>query len=305
MKQILSILAAMLLLLSMSGCAQAEYPSIEDTFANALDGGNTYAAEQGDWIAMKSQGKEGKGILLYNKKKQKSRFLVRGDYEKIGLLENKVFYCSADEQRNLYCFDLASGEEKLLATNVKYYQAREGMVYFNTAADTILHTIRLESGMQSTLKLSYIPERFWLTDYGFYYYSKDAQRLMVLPNDAQLDRFVLQSSAEILDLASIKGARILFLCQGQGEGAPKLLQSFNPADRQIKEHYQTEAEHFTYVRNRAVLAEKETLCSIDIEKDQVYSWGSIAGATDAQLLSECAVSYQEGLPTIVYYAKSE
>ena len=70
-----------LLLISLGGCAKAEYPSVEDTFANALDGGNAYAAEQGDWIAMKSQGEDGKGILLYNKTEQKSRLIVQGDYK--------------------------------------------------------------------------------------------------------------------------------------------------------------------------------------------------------------------------------
>lgn len=303
MSRIISLAAAVLLLFSLGGCAKVEYPSIEDTFANALDGGNTYAAEQGDWIAMKSKGEDSKGILLYNKKEQESLLIVQGDYEKIGLLENKVFYCSADEQSNLSCFDLESGEEKLLAAKVNHYQVRDGMVYYTTEEDALLHTIHLESGAQATMKLSYIPERFWWTDYGFYYYSKDAQRLMVLPNGAQLDRFVLQSYVDILDLVSIKGAQILFLCQGEGEDQPNVLRSFNPADRQIKEHYQTAAEHFIYAGNRAVLIEKGAICSIDIETEQVRSWGNAEGAADIQLLSDCAVFYRDGLPAIYYYVK--
>ena len=151
------------------------------------------------------------------------------------------------------------------------------------------------------MKLSYIPERFWWTDYGFYYYSKDAQRLMVLPNGAQLDRFVLQSYVDILDLVSIKGAQILFLCQGEGEDKPNVLRSFNPADRQIKEHYQTAAEHFIYASNRAVLVEKDVISSINIETKQVHSWGKVESAADIQLLSDCAVFYRDGLPAIYYY----
>lgn len=299
MKRLACFMAVMALLLSLAGCAKAEFPQLEDTFANALDSGNTAAAEQGDWIAMKSQSKEGKGILLYNKTKQKSSLLVQGDYEMIGLLENKVFYCTADEQRDLYCFDLASGEPQLLANQVKYYQVRGGMVYFNTAVDPLLHTLHLQSGARSTLKISYAPERFWWTDYGFYYYSRENGRLMVLPEGSDMDRFVLQSEAEILDLAAIKGAQILYLTQGQEEN---VLSSFNPADRQIKEHYRAAAEHFTYTRRRAVILQGADLCSIDVATNQVYSWGSVE-AEQVQLLSDCAVSYRDGLPQISYYYK--
>lgn len=300
MKRILSILAAIMLLFSLFGCAKEEYPQIEDTFANALDWGNTYAAEQGDWIAMRSQGKKGQGILLYNKKEQKSRFLVNGDYKNIGLLENKVFYCTADAQSALYYFDLSTGETKPLAANVRSYQVRDGMVYYTTTEDSALYTIHLQSGAQSSVKLSYEPERFWWTDYGLYYYAKENQRLMVLPKSAELDRFVLQSDQAILDLASIKGAQILFLCQGKEEN---VLCSFNPSDRQVKEHYKTAANYFAYTRARAVLLQNADLCSIDLATDQGYSWGRMEEATDVQLLSDCAVSYRDGIPTIDYYAK--
>ena len=302
MKRIVSVLAVILLLLSLFGCAKEEYPQIEDTFANALDWGNTYAAEQGDWIAMRSQGKEGQGILLYNKKEQKSRFLVKGDYKNIGLLENKVFYCTADAQSALYYFDLSAGEIHPLAANVRRYQVREGFVYYATTEMDALYTVHLQSGAQSSVKLSYAPENFWWTDYGLYYYAKENHRLMVLPNGADLDRFVLQSERPVLDLASVKGAQFLFLCQGEGEN---VLCSFNPADRQIKEHYQTAADHFAYTRDRAVLLQNADLCSVDPSTDQAYAWGRIEGATDVQLLSDCAVSYREGVPAIDYYAKSK
>ena len=297
MRRFLSILAVLTLLFSLGGCAKAEYPQVEDTFANAQDSGNLYAAEQGDWIAMKSQGEEGKGILLYNKTKQESQLLAQGDYKNIGLLENKVFYC--DDQSTLYCFELEKGEETLLAEGVRQYQAREGMVYFNTTADSLLRTIHLQSGAQGVLKISYADDRFWWTDYGLYYYNRENQRLMVLPRDATIDRFVLQSAGEILDLASVKGAQIAYLVQGQEQNT---LYTFTPADRQIKEQYQTPAMHFAYTLNRAVLAEGENLCSIDVQTAKAYSWGALAGA-DAQLLSDCAVSYQDGLPSIRYYPK--
>lgn len=303
MKRILSVFAAMLLLLSLSGCGKEAFPLIEDTVANALDWGNSYAAEQGDWIAMKSQGKEGQGILLYNKKEQKSRPVITGDYKNIGFSNNKVFYCTADEQSNLYYFDLQAGESVLLASAVTCYQVRGGTVYFKTKSDDLLHTYRLETGALGTLSLSYQADVFWWTDYGLYYFDRAVQYLMVFPNNAKMDRFVLPVHGEICDLAAIDGAKIAYI-QADADGE-KTLCTFNPADRQMKKHYQTTADHFVYVRDRAVLAEGESLCSVDLETDQVYSWGSLEGATDVQLLSDCSVSYRDGLPAIDYYAKSK
>ena len=58
----------------------------------------------------------------------------------------------------------------------------------------------------------------------------------------------------------------------------------------------------TYTRQRAVLLQGADLCSIDVATNQVYSWGSIE-AEQVQLLSDCAVSYRDGLPQISYYYK--
>lgn len=285
-----------LVLCSLSGCKKNEFPQIEDTQVNALDWGNIYAAEQGDWIAMNSHGEGGKGILLYNKTEQNSLLIAQGDYKNIGLLDNKVFYCTGDDQSNLYCFDLAKGEARMLAEKVQYYQVRNGMVYFYTEKEAVLHTIHLESGAQSTIKLSYTPKRFWWTDYGLYYYCADNGRLMVLP-DGKSERFVLHSETEILDLAAIKGAQIVYLEQGQ---KMNVLYSFNPAGRQIKERYQTSAEQLIYTRERVVLAEGTTICSLDLATGEQASWGSIE-ASEVQLLSDCAIAYRGGLPEIHYY----
>ncbi len=297
MKKILAAFMAAILLVGLAGCKQAPLPAIEDETAYARKEANTLAAEQGDWMVMRAEKNGAPGILLYHKKEKTGRFLLEGGYCNLGLLGNRVYF-QAEDTGDLYDYDLAAGTQQLLLSGVEQYQVWDGMIYYTV--EGTLKARRLDLGIEKTVKTGYAVDRFWITDYGVYYYTAQKQLLMVCPHSIEGDRIVCDAPAEVLDVAAIQGARIAFVQKGEKGGKGNILCTYKPADGAVSQHLTGKFAAVQMVGERAVVSDGAALYAIDLTTNKKEDWGGNE-AQSVQLLSDCAVFYTGNDSSIRFY----
>ena len=297
MKRILAAFMAAMLLVTLAGCKEAPLPAVEDVTVYARKESNTLAAEQGDWMVLRSEKDGAPGLLLYNKKEKTGRFLLEGAYKNPGLWGNRVYF-QAEDTGDLYYFDLATATHQLLLVAVEDYQIRDGLLYYTVAG--ALFTQRLDLGIQKKVETGYGVDDFWITDYGVYYYTAEKQLLMVLPHGSDGDRIVCAPEGAVLDVVTTKGAHLAFIQKGEKGSKGNILCTFDPADRVVLSHLEGEFSALQLVGQKVVVAEGAALYAIDLSTDQKEDWGG-KEADSVQFLSDCAVFYTGNESSIRFY----
>lgn len=299
MKKMIAALLAAMMLTALAGCKEAPLPTVEDSEVYARKGSNTLAAAQGEWMVLRAEKNGNAGLLLYNREQKQGHFLVEGAYKNPGLLGNCVYF-QEEDTGDLYRYDLAGKEQELLIPAVEQYQVYDGLVYYTV--ENVLYTHRLDLGIQKEVKTGYEVARFWLTEFGVYYYTAQKQLLMVRPFGSEVDRIVCAPQGEVLDMEPTKGAHIAFIQRGENGGKGNILCTYNPSNRAVLEHFYGKFTALQMVDQKAVVAEGSSLWSIDLTTDQREDWGG-AEAQIVQLLTDCAVYYTGNESSIKVYPK--
>jgi hypothetical protein len=301
LKRIIALLLSFVLLLGSAGCSNAL--SIPDKNANGLKWGNTLAAQQGEWVAMRGV-KDGKlGLLLYNEKNQNTKLLVEGNVYYPAIMGNKIYFKYLDGSE-LYVYDPAVKDFEHLLSGVMAYQTRGSLIYYITDVHgNYLHTYNVESGEASTVNTTNTVDAFWLTDYGVYYHDDGKDLLSVIANDTGTESVVYQgNNSHCRDVVSLNGgADIAFSIL---ESATTHLCTYNAANGTVTKHFSGNYTHYNLVgENRLVLTVNETIISVDYLNNKIYNWGDVSGYLYPQLLNEFAVVYKNDQPKIIYYPK--
>lgn len=309
MKKILSLLSVFALLLCLCGC-EVRYPKIADTEANALSYGNTLAAEQGDYMAMRGSKGEQPTLFLYHKKSQKSYPIVAADVYQIGLLNNTVFYKDVNNDC-LYSYDLATKEHKILMDYCMNYQVRDGVVYYlDEAHGNFLNTYDIASGTFGKLETHHTVNAFWLTDYGMYYCADDENLLGVLPWGEKVDRVIAKEEGMIYrDVSGISGGDCLYL-KVDNETSESTICHFKASQNRATEYISGYFDNYAYTRGHAVTEQSGTIYAVNLADGKTYTWGSVDTEYDyLQIMSDCMVFYSEEdsamSATIQYYPEEQ
>ncbi len=310
MKRVVVLCVALLFLL-MAGCGkeqalpvdEPEVLVIEDTFSNGLKWGNRFAAEQGDWIAMRGE-QEGKvGLMLFHKEETNATFLLEGDVCNIALLGN-VIYFQMMEEDTLYAYDVATKECRSLLSDCISYQVRDGQVYYLSAADHgRLQRFDLAQKQTETVKTDNIVDDFWLTDYGIYYRCDEKGTLMVREYGADQEQLIYQNKKKkAQDLVAIEGAKVAFLAAA--EDGQSVLCSYHPAENKVVEHLNLAFDHLNVSDGYVVTVENGShIYAVDVSEDKVYDWGTIDEHRYPQIMSDCLILYQGNRPVFRYYSE--
>ncbi|MBQ3083950.1 MAG: DUF5050 domain-containing protein [Clostridia bacterium] len=312
MKRALTLMLAFLLLLGIAGCSEGEQQAppageqenlvITDTFTNGLKWGNRFAAEQGDWIAMRGEHEGKVGLMLYNKNETAATFLLEGDVCNIALLGNKVYYQIAEEP-SLYAYDIASKKKSEVLKDCGSYQVREGVLYYlPTAANGRLQRMELSNMLPSAVKTDYAVDDFWLTDHALYYRNDEYGFLQIREHGADQERLIYYGKGKTPeDVVAVDGAKIAFLVSAEESS---VLCSYDPATNQVKEHLNLRLSHLALSDGYVVTVEGGAhIYAVDVAADKVYDWGTMQEHFYPQMMSDCVILYQGNQPVFQYYPK--
>ncbi len=281
------------LLLGLCSCEE-RLPTVKDTFANGLNYGNTLAAEQGDYLALRG-GKDGKAaVFLYHKSSQKTHHVVSNDVYHIALSNNTVYYKSLNNDC-LYSYDLKTKEHRILLEVCLNYQIRNGVVYYLTEQHgNYLNTYDIATGTGDRLETSYTVDSFALTDYGMYYCDDTKGFLMVLAWDAKMDRVVAAQEGMIYrDVEAVEGADVVYL-RVDNNTAETTICSYKAAKNQTTDLLSGAFDQLHYTRGHAVVIHDEKITAVQVSDGAVSSWGNTPEEyTYVQLMSDCAIYYNE------------
>lgn len=312
-KRLLSFLMIAVMLLAFTGCGGA-FPHVEDTFANGVQYGNTLAAEQGEYLAMRGGKDDQPMVFLYHKPTGESYEIAEGEVYQIALLDNTVFYKTLNDEC-LYAYDLtAKDPEEALTVLLDYalnYQVRDGVVYYlDDEHGTYLKTYDLATGIQGQLNTGYTVDAFWLTDYGMYYCDDNKGALMVLPWGADVDRIVaIQEETIYRDVYAVQGADILYLKVDDNTGEAVICQ-YKASQNKSTEYLTGTFDNFQYANGQAITVQDNELVAVNIAEGQTYTWGAIDTEYDyLQIMSDCLIFYSDDdnalKATIQYYPESK
>ncbi len=309
MKKILSLMMITALMLSLCGC-EMRYPTIADTEANALAYGNTLAAEQGEYIAMRGSKEDAATLFLYHKPSQKSYPIVSADVYQIGLLNNTVFYKNVNNDC-LYSYNLATKEHKILMDYCMNYQVRDGVVYYlGEEHGNYLNTYDIVSGTFGKLETNHMVNAFWLTDYGMYYCSDEENLLGVLPWGEKADRIVAIEEGMIYrDVCGVSGADCLYL-KVNNETEEATICQYKASKNRAVDLMSGTFDNYAYTRGHAVTEQDGTIYAVNVADGKTYTWGTVDTEYDyIQMMSDCMVFYSEEdsamTATIQYYPEEQ
>ena len=302
------LLTALLLLTSCGGeqevpAAEQEQLQIEDVCSNAVKFGNSLAAEQGDWVALRGEHEGKVGLMLYNKNDETASFLTEGDVCEIGLLDHKIYYRLMEENL-LYCYDIKAQKSSILLQDCVFYQVREQQVYYLTAAHQgRLECLNLSLGFPRAVETDYAVNAFWLTDSGLYYRNDEHGLLRFIPHGSAIEQMIYQSKeAAAEDVVAVEGERIAFLAKKQ-DGQSALISS-DPAEKQLKEHLTLSFSQLNVADGYVITVEDGShIYAVDIDTDKVYDWGAVEEHHYPQVLRDCVVLYKGNQPVFQYYPK--
>ncbi|MBQ8893612.1 MAG: DUF5050 domain-containing protein [Clostridia bacterium] len=297
--RIVAFFLLLALLLGLSSCGKIQ---VEDTFTNGLKWGNTLATEQGDWIALRGE-EDGKvGLVLYNKKKNDSRFLVEGDIYYIAMLGNKIFfkYLQGSE---LYCYDLAEKSYSELLSGVMAYQVHGNTVYYITDEHgAYVYTFDLTTGEGGQIDLKHTANAFWITDHGLYYHDDTKDLFIVKPFETDLESIIYRGVYEhCRDVVSLNGgADIAFLIDNSGTQQNTLC-TYDAENAKITKHLSGSFTYFNVAGDRLITVNDHTIVSVDYANRKNYDWGSLEEYDYLQIMSDSLILYTGDKPTIQYY----
>lgn len=309
MKKILLLITVFAVLLNCTGC-QVRYPTIEDTEANALAYGNTLAAEQGEYLAMRGSMDDVATLFLYHKPSQKSYPIVTADVYQIGLLDNTIFYKNVNNDC-LYSYNLATKEHKILMDYCMNYQVRDGVVYYlDEAHGNYLNTYDIATGTFGKLETNHTVNAFWLTDYGMYYCTDDEYLLGVLPWGEKVDRVIAKEEGMIYrDVSGISGADCIYL-KVNNETAEATVCHYKASQNRATEYITGYFDNYAYTRGHAVTEQDGTIYAVNIAEGKTYTWGTVDTEYDyIEIMSDCMIFYNDDdsamTATIQYYPEEE
>ncbi|MBQ8600865.1 MAG: DUF5050 domain-containing protein [Clostridia bacterium] len=307
-KTFLPIVTVLAILLSLTGC-EVRYPKIENTFSNAISYGNTLAAEQGDYLAMRGGVEETPTLFLYHKTSQKSYPIVAADIYQIGLLDNTVFYKNVNNDC-LYSYNLETKEHKILIEHAMNYQVRDGVVYYLTEEHgNYLSTYDIASGTSDQLETGNVVDAFWLTDYGMYYCDDEKNVLMVLPWGEKVDRIVAIEEGMIYrDVYGISGSDCVYL-KINNETAEATICHYKASQNKATEYITGYFDNFIYTRDHAVTEQDGTVYAVNPAEGKTYTWGTVDTEYDyIQFMSDCMIFYNDddtAMSAIIQYYPTE
>lgn len=289
------------LLLGLTGCGRS-LPTVEDTFGNALTWGNTRAAEQGDYFAMRSEKNGEAALILYNKKNQHADVLVEADVYHIGLAGNRVYYKTVGTDK-LYCYDLATRETKTVDNAVYSYQVWNNTLYFiDGVHGEYYYTVDLETMAKNQVKTAYTVDRLYLTDYGVYYYDDERDILMVSPHNDQLERLVYHGvNVTMRSVISIGGANVMMLVTSDQDETATLF-SYNAAQNQTTKHLTGSFTHFNYANGYAIVVNEKnhTVFAVDPVAQKNYTVCGVGDFESVQIMSDSVILYNGNRSEIQY-----
>lgn len=297
-KRSAAVLLACALLLGLFGCKT----EVKDTFSTGLKWGNTLAAEQGDWIALRGEEGGTVGLMLYNKAKEKSQFLVAGDIYYIAMLGNKIYfkYLQGSE---LYCYDIEAGEYRELLSGVMAYQVYGNTLYYLTEEHgAYLNTYDVNTGETGRLALTLTADAFWITGHALYYHDDGQDILMMKPHETGEESVVYDGdSKHCRDVVALNGgADIAFLILDTALNTTELV-TCDGETHELTVHLEGSFTHLNVVDGRLVVVEGDTVVSVDPATGEAYDWGSVADYDYPQIMSDCLVLYEGDSPRIRYY----
>ncbi len=300
----ISTLLLLGLLFSLSGCKQT-LPVVEDTYPTAVSWGNSYAAEQGGYYAMRGEQKGKTGLILYNKTKQKTHFLLEGAVCNIGLYGNKIYY-QLEEDSGLYVYDLAAKKSTELNSDVASYQIYNGVLYYlKTGQSNYYFTVNLETGAKNQVTTSNTVNTLYLTEYGLYYYDDTKDFLMVRPSGNPVDRIVYTGIGETVRcLYSAGGADVLFLSTNDTSRRTTLLY-YKAADNQVQSFLSGDYSNFNYTGTYAVMLINQTIYAVDPISGKTYIWGTVDEGDPYEIMRDSVILYTGNQAGIQYYPEDK
>ena len=302
-KRWISILLLVALLLSLAGCSEGAPVSVEDTFENAIVWGNTRAAEQGDYLAMRSENNGAPALILYNKKTEKADVLVEDDVYHIGFGGNRIFFKTVGTDR-LYCYELETKKIKTVDPSVYSYQVWNNTLYFiNGEHGNYYYTVDLETMAKTQVETGYTVDRLYLTDYGVYYYDDTRDILMVSPHREQLERLVYHCvNATMQSVISMGGANVMMLVASDQDESATLI-SYHAAQNKTVRHLTGSFSHFNFTNGYAVTvnSKNHTVFAVDPAAEKNYTVCGVGEYENVQIMSDCVILYNGNRSEIQYF----
>ena len=297
-KRIAALLMVAGMLLGLASCKTV----VEDTFSNGLKWGNTLSAEQGNYLALRGE-KNGKaGLVLFDKKKETTRFLAEGDIVHPAMLGNRIYfkYIGGSE---LYCYDLAAKRYEELLSSVMAYQVHGDILYYITDEHgPVLYTYNVTNGEKGSLSFKHTVDAFWITDHGIFYHD-DAKNLLIKKAfDKDLESIVHRGIlADSRDVVALSETEIAFFTVSEGNGET-VLYTYNSEGAVLTKLFTGKFTHYNRCGDRLVFAQEGQLLSLDPKTREVFSWGTYENYYP-QLLSDCVVLYgnENGTAPILRY----
>ncbi|MBQ6824561.1 MAG: DUF5050 domain-containing protein [Clostridia bacterium] len=304
LKRFIAVLLTLAVVLGLSACKI----QVEDTASNGLKWGNTLSAEQGDWIALRGEEKGKVGILLYNKKKEKSEFMVEGDLYHIALLNNTLYYKYL-QGSELYSFDLVKKEQTELLSGVMAYQIHGDTIYYlSDEHGEFLHTYNITTGESGKRTFKHTVNAFWVTDHGIYYHDDGKNLFIVCPFETGLESIIYRGIYEdCRDVMALDGADIAFMIQSETKDQTTLC-TYDAENAKVTKLYTGFFSHYNVAGDRLVTVYGEDIISIDPASGEVFSWGSTEGYYYPQVMSNCVILYEDEdgrKPVLQYYPETK
>ncbi len=300
-KRIISLALLLIMALGLGGCSASKAAKMEDTNINALKFGNLLSAEQGEWLAMVSEGKDGAVLQLYNKKSGKADTIVEAYVYQVGMLDKKVYYKRMDDNA-LFCYDILKKENEKVLEEVLYYQVRDGVIYYTTyQPEKRIYTYEPAAQKSGRIDVSYAVKAFWLGEETLYYINDEHQLLMRRPLDQKQDYVVQKGKGELIrDVAEIGNGNLLFLFSNEEETESTLCR-YDAKTKKVTRYLQGAFDHFNYVRGHAVAVISQKLYAVNPASDEIFIWGELPAHDQPQLWSDCVVIYNGSVPSIQFY----
>ena len=300
-KKVIALTLAVLVACSVASCSRVK---IEDTFTNGLKWGNTLSAEQSNYLVLRGEKNGEIGLVLFDKKKEKTQFLAEGDVYHLSLLENRIYF-KYTEGSELYCYDLKKGSYDELLSGVMAYQIHGDILYYITDEHgPILHTYNVKTGEKGSLSFKHTVNAFWITDHGIYYHDDSKNLLISKPFDKDLESIVHRGIlADSRDVIALSETEIAFFTVSEGNGE-SVLYTYNSDGAKLTKLFTGSFTHYNRCGDRLVFAHNGQILSIDPKTRETFSWGSYEDYYYPQILSDSVVLYGNDAgtaPTVRYY----
>ena len=306
MKKISAALIIILLFILTGYSAKNDLPRIRDTLRYARRSGNSTAAEQDHFYALRGKNeKDEVGMLLYDKETKNSQFLFADNVYQIGLIGNKIYY-RVMYQDGLFCYALDSGKRTLLLEDFQIYQIKDQSLYYTSKDSGKSYYMKdLQTGAVTEVKTENTVDSFWITDTAFYYTSDTERKLYRRPNGKEEEQLIYSvDDAAILNVTAITGDDIAFLSAEYYDDEALLLYCETETGKvypQIKGDF----ENFGYVRIHGVTVKGSDIYAVDFEAGEVYSWGKLDQVYDYfNVMEDQIIFYKDDHPYIQDYPET-